>query len=191
MKSIYIFTNWISLCQSKSIVTTQAHKEKIETILEQRDPITIEDIIIHIDDDSSNHKTLENPNYIALHKEPQGNSINDWREKNREAIVASFHHSNNDGTFYKDIIPKVLDGSLKLKDIERYFPTTLSLGLDFVHRVKIGKKWDNNDGEKYNEILEVEHFEDVMRRRESNDYDSLSDCQKFVDVVIKIQYAND
>ncbi len=162
MKHLYIFTNYDSLCDSYSIVTEDENKERVKEILNGNDnQINIDDnFTVTIFSDDIEPTTLSNATFIALHDSKQGGRITDWKSKNMNAMVKAFSHSETDGTFYKVVIPKLLDNTLTLDDVLRFFPSTLESALRLLHDIYDGKPKSEFDN-KANELLKADDMSDA------------------------------
>jgi|GEM_PF-5437352 len=68
--------------------------------------------------------------YIVLHKTKQGDDLHSWRKEYPKAHIDKHSHEDEDGKFYKEILPKICKGELKIADLERFFQNELDKALN-------------------------------------------------------------
>lgn len=154
MVRLIIHTNITQL--SDKNICNDSEIDRINGVIETNTEVTIDNIKVEIREDTTSIPiTLDNVQFIAIHNTSQGDSISLWRRKNKGVMVNGFSHSNEPNTFYKEIIPKVLDKSLTVEDIYKYFPSALELSLNLLHDIYSGiPKKQFYENEIYKDLIE-------------------------------------
>lgn len=138
--TLIIFTNEVRL-NTLGLSDVCKGKFAIEINDSYKNISEVDDIDIWIVKDDSLYaklpfKTIPHVNYnyestyIVLHKTKQGSDLQNWRGKYIKAQIDEHSHENKKGEFYKEILPKICSGELKIDDLEDFFKTELEKALD-------------------------------------------------------------